>query len=124
METEPKYYDGFPVRERHVETERERDLQCVNKSLIRQISERDAEIRGINAAYEVLEKENDALREQVTNLTKANEFLFKLLSELTIVSDKVSELNRDLKKRNEKLRGILVDDLKRKVPDKIADFMV
>ena len=113
METEPKYYDGFLIREKPVETERERDLQCVNKSLIRQISERDAEIRGINAAYEVLEKENDALREQVTNLTKANEFLFKLLSELTIVSDKVSELNKDLKQRNEKLREILVDTLKR-----------
>jgi len=113
METEPKYYDGFLIREKPVETERERDLQCVNKSLIRQISERDAEIRGINAAYEVLEKENDALREQVTNLTKANEFLFKLLSELTIVSDKVSELNKDLKERNAKLREILVDTLKR-----------
>jgi chromosome segregation ATPase len=105
-ETEPKYYDGFPIREKSTETERERDLQCVNKSLIRQISEKDAEIKGINAAYEVLEKEID-------NLTRSNEFLFKLLSELTIVSDKVSELNKDLKERNAKLREILVDTLKR-----------
>lgn len=107
METEPKYYfDGLPIREKPVETERERDLACVNKSLIRQINERDAEIRGINGAYEVLEKEID-------NLTRSNEFLFKLLSELTIVSDKVSELNKDLKERNAKLREILFDTLKR-----------
>jgi ABC-type transporter Mla subunit MlaD len=140
-ETEPEYYDGFLVRERPVETERERDLQCVNKSLIRQIKEKDAEIKGINEAYELLEKqvlmfkncngslntflkelnakidqvqgENETLKEQVKNLTEANGFLFKLLGELTIASDKVSEQNNDLKDRNAKLREILVDTLKR-----------
>ncbi|MEN6623842.1 MAG: hypothetical protein ABFD50_20115 [Smithella sp.] len=145
-ETEAKYYDGFPVREKTVETERERDLTCVNKSLIRQIKEKEAEIKGINEAYELLEKqvsifknrnkdlykmskelnakidqvqgENETLKEQVKNLTEANGFLFKLLGKLTIASDKVSEQNKDLKDRNEKLRQILIDDIKRKVPIK------
>jgi len=62
---------------------------------------------------DALKVENEALKEQVKNLTKANGFLFKLLGELTIVSDKVSELNKDLKERNAKLREILVDTLKR-----------
>lgn len=112
-ETEAEYYDGM-IGEKTFETERERDLQWVNKSLVRQNAELRAEIRGINKAYELLEAENEALKEQVKNLTEANDFLFKLLGELIIASDKMSTQNDDLKQKNENLKQILVNNLKRK----------
>jgi len=146
-ETEAEYYDGFLVNkkpdnvyEEHMKTERE--LRRINQCHVRKIDELRAEIRGINGAYELLERqvsmfkncngslntmlkelnakidqvqaENEALKEQVKNLTEANGTLFRLLGELTIASDKVSEQNKDLKDRNAKLREILIDDLKRK----------
>ena len=133
METEPKYYDGYLVRDRSTETQRERDLACVNKSLIRQINERDAEIRGINAAYDLLETQvenlktsNDNLHYQcrqlnnvIDQLQAANETLknqvtggmsegslFKLLEILNDAAHKMHTENDDLKQKNAKLREL------------------
>jgi len=106
-ETEAEYYDGFLVNKKpdnvyegYMKTERE--LRRINQCHVRKIDELRAEIRGINGAYELLER-------QVSMFKNCNGSLNSMLKELNAKIDQVQAENESLKQQVSKQNKSLPD---------------